>query len=47
MKDESIKSGKRCSIANLKVVDDTLEPNRVEFLHAAVHDRMAIGVVWT
>lgn len=23
----------------LKVVDDTLEPNRVEFLHAAVHDR--------
>ena len=26
-------------------MDDTLEPNRVEFLHASVHDRMPIRAI--
>ena len=47
MKDESIKSEKICSIANLKIVDGGLKPNRVGFLHAAEHDRMPIRVVGT
>ena len=47
MKNESIKSGKRFSIANLKIMDGMLEPNGAEFLHPTVHHRMPIRVVRT
>ena len=47
MKNKSVKSRKRFNVANLKNMDDMLEPKRAELLHTDIimHDRLSKIVV--